>query len=132
MSDFHPYFTAQGVLTPEVESALAAARIHDAAHAMLVYQCSTCSGEFDESTVEAVLKRAAANTHGEAITPELEAAVRMARIRDEARELLVYTCSTCKGQFDEETVAAVLKRAAANTHGEAITPILEAALTAKV
>ena len=57
-----------------VEAALDAARIHDMAQRMLVYQCATCEGRFDESTVEAVLKRAAANTHGEAITPELEAA----------------------------------------------------------
>jgi hypothetical protein len=75
-----------------------------------------------------VLKRAAANTHGQAITPELEAAVRMARIRDEAMALLVYHCGTCKNQFDEETYEAVIKRAAANTHGEAITPTIEAAI----
>ena len=114
-----------------VEAALDAARIHDMAQRMLVYQCATCEGRFDESTVEAVLKRAAANTHGEAITPELEAAVRAARVRDEARALLVYHCQTCKGEFDEETIEAVLKRAAANTHGEAITPELEAALAAR-
>ena len=115
-------------LTPEVTKALAAARVYDMANAMLQYACSTCNGSFDEATVEAVLKRAAANTHGEAITPELEAAVRMARIRDEAMALLVYTCGTCKGQFDEETVEGVLKRAAANTHGDAITPQIEAAI----
>ena len=97
---------------------------------MLVYQCSTCTGQFDELTVEAVLKRAAANEHGPAITPELEAAVRMARIRDEAAALLVYHCGTCKGSFDEETYEAVIKRAAANVHGEAITPLLERAIAA--
>ena len=116
-------------LTPEITSALAASRLYDMANAMLQYQCSSCKGAFDEETVEAVLKRAAANTHGEAITPELEAAVITARIREEAMKLLVYSCSTCTGQFDEETVQAVLKRAAANTHGEAITPQIEAAIT---
>jgi DNA-directed RNA polymerase subunit RPC12/RpoP len=116
-------------LTPEITNALAAARLYDMANAMLQYQCSTCKGAFDEETVEAVLKRAAANTHGEAITPELEAAVITARIREEAMKLLVYACGTCTGQFDEETVEAVLKRAAANTHGEAITPQIEAAIT---
>lgn len=60
------------VVTPQLEAALAAARMHDEAVRMLVYQCSTCTGQFDESTVEAVLKRAAANAHGEAITPLLE------------------------------------------------------------
>src|SRR5882724_11745460 len=109
--------TTAPYITPEVATALAAARLHDAAHEMLVYHCSTCKGSFDENTVDAVLKRAAANTHGEALTPELEVAARIARIRDEARELLVYHCSTCKGSFDEGTVDAVLKRAAANTHG---------------
>lgn len=73
------------------------------------------------------MKRSAANTPGQAITPELEAAVRVAPIRDVAIESLVYACSTCKGSFDEETVQAVLKRASANTHGEAITPQIEAA-----
>jgi DNA-directed RNA polymerase subunit RPC12/RpoP len=116
-------------LTPEITSVLAASRLYDMANAMLQYQCSSCKGAFDEETVEAVLKRAAANTHGEAITPELEAAVITARIREEAMKLLVYSCSTCTGQFDEETVQAVLKRAAANTHGEAITPQIEAAIT---
>lgn len=116
------------VVTPELHAALAAAQIHDHAMRMLVYQCDTCNGRFDESTVEAVLKRAAANTHGEAITPELEAAVRMARIRDEAKALLVYHCQTCRGEFDEATYEAVITRAAANTHGEAITPLLEATI----
>ena len=115
-------------LTPELTKALGAAKLYDMARAMLQYHCSTCTGEFDESTVEAVIKRAAANTHGEAITPELEAAVRIARIRDEAMTALVYACSTCTGKFDEATVEAVIKRAAANTHGEAITPLIEAAI----
>ena len=116
-------------LTPELTKALGAAKLYDIANAMLQYHCSTCSGGFDESTVEAVLKRAAANSHGEAITPDLEAAVRIARVRDEAMQALIYACSTCKGTFDEETVQAVLKRAAANTHGDAITPQIEAAIT---
>jgi predicted Zn-ribbon and HTH transcriptional regulator len=116
------------VLTPDVRAALAAARTYDAAVEMLRYHCESCTGRFDESTVEAVLKRAAANTHGEAITPELEAAARMAGVRDEALALLVYHCRSCTGRFDESTVEAVLKRAAANTHGEAITPELEAAV----
>ncbi len=115
-------------ISPSAQAALDAARMFDMADRMLVYQCETCTGQFDESTVEAVLKRAAANTHGQAITPELEAAVRAARVRDEARALLVYHCATCSGMFDESTVEAVLKRAAANTHGQAITPELEAAL----
>jgi DNA-directed RNA polymerase subunit RPC12/RpoP len=119
------------VVTPQLHAALAAAQIHDAAMQMLVYQCDTCTGQFDEATVEGVLKRAAANTHGEAITPELEAAVRMARIRDEAAALLVYHCQTCKGEFDEATYEAVIKRAAANTHGEAITPLIEKVISAK-
>lgn len=120
---------APGVtLTPELTKALGAAKLYDMAVAMLRYHCDTCTGDFDESTVEAVLKRAAANSHGEAITPELEAAVRVARIRDEAMASLVYACSTCKGSFDESTVEAVLKRAAANGHGGAITPLIEAAI----
>ena len=119
------------VVTPELHAALAAAEIHDAAMRMLVYHCETCTGQFDESTVEAVLKRAAANTHGEAITPELEAAVRMARIRDEAKALLMYHCESCKNAFDEETYEAVIKRAAANAHGEAITPLLERAIASR-
>lgn len=118
------------VVTPRLQAALAAAGMHDEAVRMLAYHCETCTGQFDESTVEAVLKRAAANEHGEAITPELEAAVRMARIRDEAAALLVYHCGTCKGSFDEETYEAVIARAAANGHGEAITPLLERALAA--
>jgi len=116
--------------TPSVQAALNAARMYDMAQEMLRYECATCSGQFDESTVEAVIKRAAANTHGQAITPELEAAARAVRMRDEARELLVYHCASCGGTFDEATVEAVIKRAAANTHGEAITPHLEAALAA--
>lgn len=119
------------IVTPELHAALAAAQIHDAATRMLAYHCDTCSGQFDEATVEAVLKRAAANEHGEAITPELEAAVRMARVRDEARALLIYHCQSCKGEIDEETYEAVIKRAAANTHGDAITPLLESAIAAK-
>ena len=115
-------------LTPELTKALGAAKLYDMANVMLQYHCATCTGGFDEATVDAVLKRAAANTHGEAITPELEAAVRIARIRDEAMASLIYSCSTCKGSFDEETVQAVLTRAAANTHGEAITPQIEAAI----
>ena len=55
-------------LTPEVTNALAASRLYDMANAMLQYQCSTCKGAFDEETVQGVLKRAAANTHGDAIT----------------------------------------------------------------
>lgn len=78
------------VVTPELHAALAASEIHAAAHRMLVYHCDTCTGQFDEATVQAVLKRAAANEHGEAITPDLEAAVRMARIRDEAKALMGY------------------------------------------
>ena len=116
------------VVTPQLQSALAAAQIHDAAMRMLVYQCDTCTGQFDEATVAAVLKRAAANEHGEAITPELEAAVRMARVRDEAKALLIYHCQSCRGEFDEATYEAVIKRAAANTHGEAITPLIESAI----
>ena len=115
-------------LTPEVTKALGAAKLYDMATAMLQYHCATCTGEFDEATVEAVIKRAAANTHGEAITPELEAAVRIARIRDEAMQSLIYACSTCKGSFDEATVEAVIKRATANAHGEAITSQIEAAI----
>ena len=48
------------------------------ANAMLQYQCSTCKGAFDEETVQAVLKRAAANTHGDAITPQIESAIAVA------------------------------------------------------
>ena len=98
------------------------------ANAMRQYHCSTCTAGFDESTVEAVLKRAAANTHGEAISPEFEAATRIMRIRDEAMASLVYACSICRGSFDEETVQAVLKRAAENIHGEKITPQIESAI----
>lgn len=65
-------------LTPEVTSALAASRLYDMANAMLQYQCSTCKGAFDEETVQAVLKRAAANTHGDAITPQIESAIAVA------------------------------------------------------
>lgn len=35
-------------------------------------------GSFDEETVQAVLKRAAANTHGEEITPQIESAIAVA------------------------------------------------------
>jgi DNA-directed RNA polymerase subunit RPC12/RpoP len=128
MAYVHEALGSADQITPELSAALATARMYDAAQAMLVYHCSTCKGVFGEESYEAVIKRAAANTHGEAITPELEAAVRIARIRDEAMALLVYQCGTCKGSFDEETYEAVIKRAAANTHGEAITPLLEAAL----
>jgi DNA-directed RNA polymerase subunit RPC12/RpoP len=125
-----------GPLTPELGQALAAARIREAAATMLMYHCSSCKNAFDEETVEGVLKRAAANTHGSAITPELEAvagdmtaerqiALSIARIYDNADAMLKYQCSTCKGAFDEETVEGVLKRAAANSHGSAITPELE-------
>ena len=44
----------------------------------LVYSCTTCAGVFGEKTTEAVLKRAAANRHGGAITPELEGLARAA------------------------------------------------------
>lgn len=65
-------------LTPEITNALAASRVYDMANAMLQYQCSTCKGQFDEETAQAVLKRAAANTHGGAITPQIEAAIAVA------------------------------------------------------
>ncbi len=45
--------------------------------------------------------------------------------------MLAYQCDSCTGQFDEATVNAVLKRAAANTHGGAITPLIESAITAR-
>ncbi|MDH3227429.1 MAG: hypothetical protein OEM67_10125 [Thermoleophilia bacterium] len=106
-------------------SADAAAALYvDVEHA-LAYSCDTCKNEFDEETVEAVIKRAAANTHGEAITPGLESIYLLAQMREAAGALLVYECETCKGEFDEETVQAVLKRAAANGHGKAITAELE-------
>ena len=117
-------------LTPEVTKALGAAQLYDLANAMLKYHCESCSGTFDEATIEGVLKRAAANTHGEALTPELEAAVAIARVRDAAMQALVYSCASCKGTFDEATIEGVLKRAAANTHGDAITPQVEAAIAA--
>ena len=59
-------------LTLELAAALAAARLWEAASQMLIYRCASCTGTFDEATVEGVLKRAAANAHGSAITPELE------------------------------------------------------------
>lgn len=117
-------------ITPSERAALDAAQLYDMAQRTLVYECETCTGGSDESTVEAVIKRAAANTHGQAITPELEGVARAVRVRDEARALLVYRCATCTGRFDESTVEAVIKRSAADTHGEAITPYLEAALAA--
>jgi uncharacterized protein DUF1059 len=45
------------------------------------YRCATCNETFQESTVEGVLKRAAAHNHQHhgapaEITPELEAALR--------------------------------------------------------
>jgi hypothetical protein len=57
-----------------VQAAIDAARMYDTAQRMVQFQCATCSGECDESTVEGALKRAAADTHGQAITPEIEAA----------------------------------------------------------
>ncbi|MGD9573339.1 MAG: hypothetical protein AB7V62_15765 [Thermoleophilia bacterium] len=39
----------------------------------LRYACGTCTGLFGERTAEAVIKRAAANRHGSAVTPHLEA-----------------------------------------------------------
>jgi hypothetical protein len=130
MAPIHERLGTAEVVTPELTKALAAAQIHDAAMRMLVYHCETCKGIFGEESYEAVIKRAAANEHGQAITPELEAAVRIARIRDEAKALLVYHCQSCKGEFDEETYEAVIKRAAANSHGEAITPLIERAIGA--
>ena len=123
-------------LTPELAAALAAGRIREAATQMLVYHCASCTGAFDEPTIAGVLKRAAANTHGGAITPELEAvagvegpqrdiALRLARIRDDADAVLKYQCASCNGTFNEATIEGVLKRAAANTPGSAITPELE-------
>lgn len=41
----------------------------------LRYECPTCRGLFAEATVEAILKRAAANSHGGAVTPEIERAL---------------------------------------------------------
>jgi hypothetical protein len=52
-------------LTPEVTNALAASRVYDMANAMLPVP---------------VLKRAAANTHGEAITPQIDAAIAVAAL----------------------------------------------------
>jgi DNA-directed RNA polymerase subunit RPC12/RpoP len=138
MSNIAETLGIDGPLTPELGQALAAARIREAAATMLMYHCSSCKNAFDEETVEGVIKRAAANTHGGAITPELEAiagepgversiALSLARLYDEADAVLKYQCSTCKGAFDEETVEGVIKRAAANTHGSAITPELELA-----
>ncbi len=83
-----------------------------------------------------MLKRAAANAHGGAITPELERvagmdspqrdiALRLARIRDDSDAVLKYQCASCNGTSDEATVEGVLKCAAANAHGSAITPELE-------
>lgn len=118
-------------LTPDLTKALAAAKLYDMSSALLQYHCSTCTGKFDEATVEAVIKRAAANAHGDAITPELEAAVAIGRIRHQALDSLVYACASCSGSFDEKTVEGVLKRAAANTHGEAITPLIEAAIATR-
>ena len=123
-------------ITPELAAALAAGRIREAATQMLVYHCASCTGTFDEPAIAGVLKRAAANTHGGAITPELERvtgvegpqrdiALRLARIRDDADAVLKYQCASCNGTFDEATIEGVLKRAAANTHGSAITPELE-------
>jgi hypothetical protein len=45
------------------------------------YHCATCNETFSEETAEAVIKRAAAHNHDhhggpEAITPEIEAALR--------------------------------------------------------
>jgi len=71
--------TAPGInLTPEVTNALAASRVYEWRTRCSQYQCSTCKGAFDEETVQAVLKRAAANTHGETITPQIEAAIAVA------------------------------------------------------
>ena len=50
------------------------------------------------------------------------------RIRDEAMASLVYACSTCKNTFDEETASPSSSVAAADTHGEAITPQIESAI----
>ncbi|MGD9696151.1 MAG: hypothetical protein AB7V42_10880 [Thermoleophilia bacterium] len=38
----------------------------------LRYECGTCTGLFGERTADAVIRRAAANRHGSAITPDLE------------------------------------------------------------
>jgi hypothetical protein len=50
------------------------------------YHCATCKETFAESTVEGVLKRAAAHNHlhrggPESLTPEVEAALR-AQVRE--------------------------------------------------
>lgn len=124
--------TSPEAMDPKLAAAVGAMRIRDAAQAMLVYHCATCTGTFAEPTAEGVLARAAANRHGFAITPELESitrdeetALRLLWIRSEADRVLKYHCDTCTGAFDESTVEGVLKRAAANAHGEAITPELE-------
>ena len=47
--------------------------MHDAAQRMLVHDCVTCKGSFDEGTVDAV--QAAPKARGEAITPAMGAAL---------------------------------------------------------
>lgn len=110
------------------EAAIAAAKVYDEVTAQLAYSCEVCTNTFDEPTVEGVLKRAASNAHGDAITPGLEPVYLLGRMREDAHALLVYQCESCTGEFDEATVDAVLKRAAANPHGDAITADLEKAL----
>jgi Protein of unknown function (DUF1059) len=59
-------------------------------------------------------------------------------VSEEDREMLAeYHCPTCNETFREETVEAVLKRAAAHNHDhhggpESLTPELEAALRAQI
>ena len=64
-------------LTPEITNALAASRLYDMANAILKYQCASCKRAFDEDR-RGGPQAAAANTHGEAITPQVEAAISVA------------------------------------------------------
>ena len=63
---------AMSTTEPSRRPAANLARGADNSGLRLVYSCLTCVGVFGEGTAEAVLKRAAANRHGPAITPELE------------------------------------------------------------
>lgn len=108
-------------LTQEQEKALQAAETHDTIGRLLHLHCTTCE-QFDERTVEGVIKRAAANEHGDAMTPELEEALRLSRMQESARHSIRFHVS---GTGDEAAVIAIIQASDASPHGKEITPEIE-------
>ena len=108
-------------LTQEQQKALHAAETHDKIGELLHLHCTTCE-QFDERTVEGVLKRAAVNEHGDAMTPELEEALRLSRTQDATRASIRFHVA---GTLDEAEVIKIIQASDASPHGKEITPELE-------